>query len=395
MSRLPLDLARARRTLGIVLCCATFTLAAGFGGHATESESFRGATWLHGRWLEGVGDAELDRLARRLRELGVTVVFPNVAHGSVQPIPGADGRVGWLPRPDHARRFVDGLRARVPGVRVIPYKGYLGCGWLADPARRAEQVEAMVATADASGADGFQLDMECDTIDARDADSFRALLAEIDAALGTERTFSVAIPIITQEAADFADPVYAEAPWLAFHTSVEDPRQASRQPHVLDAVFEHADQVAIMLYDTWFADSQAAQYTHLVASQTWAGAWYAARHDTPEFLPGIRFSTHDEGRQDGGVFHRHEVENPLTAWQGIAQVLDHPLGEGSRVRDRVTGVAVFRLDLELAPGQPSELGQGYLDGLEAALRHMGVLEISVPEGAEEPAKPTFPDPLEH
>jgi len=355
---------------------------------------FTAATWLHGRWLEGSSAVELDRLAARLRELGVTTVFPNVAHGSVQPIPGGDGRGGWLPRPESARAFVDGLRERVPGIRVVPYKGYVGCSWLSDPGRRAEQVDAMVATAEAVGADGFQLDMECATVDGRHEEEFRELLVEIAAALGPQRTFSVAIPILSQEAADFADPRYADAPWLASHTSLESPRDPSRLPRVFEAVFEHADQVAIMLYDTWYLDPQADQYVQLVAGQTWAGAWFAQQHGTPEFLAGLRFSTHDEGREGGGVYHRHEVENPLSAWEGISAVLERPVADGVAVRDRLTGLAAFRLDLELAPGQPSSEGQRYLDGLAAALAGMGVTSIPAPDLPQPPERPTFPDPLE-
>ncbi len=379
------------------LCCTTLwlTLAAGAAA-AAEPAPFRGATWLNHRWLQGVDELELDRLAARLGELGASVVFPNVAHGSVQPIPGEEGREGWLPRPDHGRAFVQGLRERLPGVRVIPYKGYSGCGWLADPERRAIQVEAMVATVDALAADGFQLDMECSSVDGRDAEPFRALLAEIAAALGPERTFSVAIPIVDQRPEAFADPAFADAPWLAFHTSLANPRGWSLQPQVYDAVFEHADQVAIMVYDTWFLGSQAEQYIHLAASQTWVGAWYAERHGTAEFLPGIRFSTHDESKDDGGVYHRHEVENPLAAWEGIRSVLAEPVGEGVRVRDKVTGLAVFRLDLELAPGQPSEIGQAYLDGLGSALKESGATPIPViapPDDPSKAGKKPRPDPL--
>jgi hypothetical protein len=360
---------------------------------AAESGPFAGATWLHHRWLQGTDEPGLDRLATRLGELGVTIVFPNVAHGSAEPIPGEDGRLGWAPRPDHGRAFVAGLRARLPGVRVIPYKGYIGCSWLADPARRAVQVDAMVATVEALGADGFQLDMECSTIDGRDAEPFRALLAEIAAALGPERTFSVAIPIVSQHAEDFPEDSYGDAPWLEFQTSLENPRGSSCQPQVFDAVFEHADQVTIMVYDTWYRRAQVDQYEHLIAGQSWIGAWYAARHGTPEFLPGIRFSVHEESKPDGGVYHRHEVENPTTAWQGISSVLDQPVGEGTTVRDHITGLAAFRLDLELAPGQPSEIGQTYLDGLRDALLAAGAVPTPLHRPGEQPTNKPMPDPL--
>lgn len=379
----------------LALCCVA-TLALATPAAAAAGPVFTGATWLHHRWLQGADAKELDRLATRLGELGVGIVFPNVAHGSAEPIPGMDGRVGWVPRPDHGRAFVDGLRARLPGVRVIPYKGYTGCGWLADPARRAVQVDAMIATVEALDADGFQLDMECTTIDSRDGEALDALLAEIAAALGPDRTFSVAIPILTQRREDFAQPADAEAPWLEPLASQENPRSFSRQPHVYESVFRHADQVAVMLYDTWYLWKQVDQYVQLVAGQTWAAAGYAARHDTPEFLPGIRFSVHEESKPDGGVYHRHEVENPVTAWEGIASVLDQPVADGVLVRDRLTGLAAFRLDLELAPGQPSEIGRGYLEGLRDALSEGGAVAIPVLEKPT-PAKlspgNSLPDPL--
>ena len=383
------------RGIAAALCCAALAWAA-LPARAADPAPFTGASWLHHRWLQGSDEPGLDRLATRLGELGVSIVFPNVAHGSVEPIPGGDGRLGWVPRPEHGRAFVEGLRARLPGVRVIPYKGYIGCSWLADPARRAVQVDAMVATVEALGADGFQLDMECSTIDDRDAAPFRALLAEIAAALGPERTFSVAIPIVSQRADDFPDDRYADAPWLDFHTSLESPRGQCRQPPTFDAVFEHADQVTIMVYDTWYRRAQVDQYVNLIAGQAWAGAWYAARHGTLEFLPGIRFSVHEESKPDGGVYHRHEVENPATAWQGIASVLDEPGGEGTTVRDHLTGLAAFRLDLELAPGQPSEIGLAYLDGLRDALVAGGAVPIPLPLAPAEPeARPASSsrDPL--
>ena len=377
------------------VCCAALLQSPAPASAADPP--FTGASWLHHRWLQGADEPALDRLATRLGELGVSIVFPNVAHGSAEPIPGEDGRLGWAPRPDQGRAFVEGLRSRLPGVRVIPYKGYIGCSWLADPDRRAVQVDAMVATVEALGADGFQLDMECTTIDDRDAEPLRALLAEIAAALGPDRTFSVAIPIVSQRADDFRDDQYADAPWRDFHTSLESPRGQCRQPHVYDAVFAHADQVAIMVYDTWYRWAQIDQYVHLTAGQTWVGAWFAARHETPEFLTGLRFSVHDESKPDGGVYHRHEVENPMSAWEGVTSVLDQPAGEGTRVRDRLTGLAAFRADLELAPGQPSEVGQTCLDGLRDALLEGGAAPnpVTLPEGQSGslPSEP-MPDPLE-
>ncbi len=329
-------------------------------------EPFR-ASWLHQRWLQERDPASRARLVTHVRELGLTTLYPNLAHGTSKPIPGANGAAGWVPAPQAGRSLVEELRAAVPAVRVVPYKGWTGCSWLEQEdwqARNHSVAAALVASVDALGADGVQVDLECSNVEKPVIRSrLGAFLAELKRGLGPERTLSVAIPIVEQQVDSWKATAWSAQPWVAHLASIPNPRSRSvaRDPRVWDVVFEHADEVAVMLYDTWYTHRQADQYPQLVDSQIWAAAAFARRHDT-RVVAGLRFQTWDSvDEPHGKAMHWHAVENPQTGLEGLGRALARPLGGKESVADRLAGVAWYRLDLPLtADRYDADLGERYL-----------------------------------
>ncbi len=323
------------------------------------------ATWLGSQWLKGASDADVARLVTDLEDLGITVLYPRVEFEAPTTIPGSGGRLGWVPEPAAARRFVENMRTAIPGIRIIPYKGWHGCDWLADDTRRQAIVDAVEASVDAVGADGFQLDVECDSIDGDHAQALAVFLDEVKQRLGPDRTLSVAIPILCQEGAALDEAPFGDAPWHGRLTSHPAPRRYCRTPQTWETVFAQADQVAVMIYDTWYLHEQAELYVELTAGQVWAGAWYAARHDA-EFLPGLRFSTVDAKHPDHGRFmHLYSVENPIAGWVGVRGVAGEAAADGEAVSDHLAGIAYFRLDVMYRDSYRPEDGAPFLEAIRA------------------------------
>lgn len=208
--------------------------------------------------------------------------------------------------------------------------------------------------------------MECSDIDLpENTPKLRRFLAQIKARIGPKKTLSVAIPTLTEDLNEFHGTPYVTSPWVASLTSSLRPIGPARAPRVYEVVFAEADQVVTMLYDTWLAPGQQEVYVNHVSNQVWAGAWFGWNFGT-EFLPGIRLSTQDGTKrsEDGSrpPYHSYEVENPTTASRGLDLARARPLGDGSRVEDRVAGVAIFRFDVIYEPGFQREVGAVYLEG---------------------------------
>jgi hypothetical protein len=304
----------------------------------------------------------VDTLATQLWKLGIDVVYPNLDHGPTAPIPGTGGRAGWVHDPYAGRAFVAALHAQVPGLQVVPYKGWHDCEGLEGADWEAwieERVEGFDASMTALGADGVQLDMECGNIDKPAvAPRFEAFLARLEARIGPDRVLSVAVPMLSQTAADYTEDRFKQAAWYGQQVSGDHPRDPrwTLTPATWERIFRHADQVVVMAYDTWYTPAQSASYQRMVAGQAWVGADFA-RSFRKEFLVGLRFSTADSPRKG---MHYHSVENP-TVGLGALAVLTAPDHPAAPLLERwLAGVSYYRLDATLEASYDARIGAPYL-----------------------------------
>ena len=192
------------------------------------------AVWLTHRWVGEPPDrAALDALAARLEAAGATDVYAHVG-----PL-DADGRVAADLAP-HAAAFADALHERLPDLRVQAWLGQVEAGGggkldLGDPAVR----RGTVRTAERfmrEGFDGIHYDIEPIWNGDRD---FLALLEETAAMLRRrDGVLSVAgeeLPVFPGAERVIRAVIPRYHPWtVAYHR----------------AVARHADQIAVMTYDS-------------------------------------------------------------------------------------------------------------------------------------------------
>jgi len=325
------------------------------------------ATWLHERWLQTFDESEVNKLCSVLNTYKINTVYPRLAFGSKALIPGRSEE-GWVPNPDAGRQFIAVLRARCPGIRIIPYRGVIKCGEVVDgrrqtlwntPALRSSSVNALWASMDVLGADGIQYDLECSDIDDLAVEQGVAgYFAALKAKLGPNKILSVAIPILSQQVTDYAQPELQILPWTNALLAAPARDKLGRAPHVYRALFSQSDEVAIMLYDTGVTEAQGLRFEALVAAQCWAGAWFSRGYGA-KFLPGIRLSVTNSKRYG----HYHSVENPIRSRRGIGAALSSDLGNGELASSHIHGIAVFRLDVQFEQGWSASAGQPYVDEL--------------------------------
>jgi hypothetical protein len=341
-------LARYMAASLVVVLCLVPQAFAGDAQRGDAAPVFVKATWLHEGWLAGNRSELVDRLLHDIDRLGVSTIYPRLAPGMSRSVE-VHGRV-WLEDVDEARALMAALRARMPQLRVIPYKGISDCSRIwSDDQWRARTLEAYAGSLVALEADGIQVDMECADIDQPEyTHKLHAFLAELKAKIGPDKLLSVAIPVLSEEQAAYKGTQYASAPWAASLLATPRPVRWARLPRVYEVVFEEADQVVAMLYDTWLRPEQRDIYVRHAAHQIWAGTWFASRSGA-EYLAGIRFSTQD------GKHHWRAVENLASASLALGQFNDRPISAEQKVSEHLAGVAIFRLDVAYEPGyRPSE-----------------------------------------
>jgi hypothetical protein len=219
-------------------------------------------------------------------------------------------------------------------------------------------------------ADGIQFDYECGNFrKEKQLAQFSAVLREIKTRIGPQKIFSVAIPMLAEKPHEYKNhPALQQTAWYPFLIDTPNPRGYYVTPTMFKIIFTHADQVVTMIYDTWLKKAQLEVYHHLVASQTWAAAWFAQQYGK-RFLPGIRLSVSNSQLRDkkGNRMHFHVVENPIESLKGFQLVKLKPLAGGKTVADIIEGIAFYRLDImynnKRFQGKES-LGGRYLDGLK-------------------------------
>lgn len=205
-----------------------------FADEAAVSTRAPRAAWVTHRWVGApVDEGAVDAFARRLRDAAVTDLFVHVG-----PL-DASGRVAPGISP-YSRAFVEALHARLPDLRVQAWLGQVearGGGKL--DLGDADVRRAVVRTAAAfvrQGYDGVHYDIE--PIWTGD-DRFLALLEETSGMLdGEGGVLSVAgeeLPIFPGADRVVGAVIPRYHPWtVAYH------RQVAR----------HADQIAVMTYDS-------------------------------------------------------------------------------------------------------------------------------------------------
>lgn len=220
----------------VVVALLVLSWAAGLlDGEAAVDEEAPRAAWLTHRWVgEPVDEEAVDRLARRLREARMTDIYVHVgpldAHGGLT-----------LQASPYAEEFAGAMHRRLPDLRVQAWLGQAEArgGGLLD--LRDDRAQAgVVRSAEGflrRGYDGVHYDIE----PIWDGDRhFLALLEQTDRML--DRHPGAVLSVAAEEV-----PVFPGAERL-IRTVV--PRY---HPWTIDfhrAVARHADQIAVMTYDS-------------------------------------------------------------------------------------------------------------------------------------------------
>ncbi len=333
-------------------------------------------TWLFSQWLNTNTEKQIHRLSDDLMKYDMNRIYPLLNLESKSEIPGSDQKIGWVKHPEIARSFCQAIRTRIPGIKIIPFKGVRTCAiskdnlqettglpfWQNDE-RMNQEINALFNSMDVMGADGIQYDLECAEID--DPEKFRGFdmfLKRLKQKIGKNHILSIAIPVIKRNPLHFDELRYKQSPWLNILQKPKRYADMGRMPHVFESIYTHADEVCLMLYDTWMG-KEPEEFLNLIADQAWINAWYSNRFGAT-FLPGIRLSTETVR----SPMHVHSIENPTQTIRGIQKVITNQTIDRETVGDHIGGYVIYRLDIQYDKSWNNSIGSPYLQSLEKLAR---------------------------